>query len=236
MIDGTISLENYVKFFSSQVYIRSLNNSILIATLSTIIIAPVGLFIVTETRKYDSTKKIVKILTSLPLVFPSFIFCVSLIYIYGNTGMLNHILSIIGLSFSTSLYSITGIIFANILFFLPYFIIPLFSSFEELNPVLEEAAESLGSNGFHKFRKVIFPQVFHGFLTGVLITFLLIFNQISVIIALGAGRVYTLTYQLFTQYEGFQFEMANTIATISIIITFTVAIIFHIILRRLWKK
>jgi len=237
-VKGELSLANYAKFFSSKMYLRSLNNSLFIAFVSTIIIAPIGLLIVESTRKYQRIKKMLKLLTSLPLVFPSYVFCIALIYIYGRTGMLNYILGLIGLELPISniLYSTTGIIFANILFFLPYFIIPLFSSFEELNPEMEEMAESLGDHGFHKFRKIIFPQVAYSFLTGILITFLLIFNQISVVLALGAGRTYTLTYQLFVQYEGFHFNMAYTLATIIMGITCFVVIIFQIILRRVWIK
>jgi len=235
---GNFTVENYIKFLSSKMYLRSLQNSILITSITTIVIAPIGLSIVVATRKHEKVKRIVKLLTSLPLVFSSYVFCIALIYIYGRTGIVNHILSIAGLEFPISnlLYSLTGIIFANILFFLPYFIVPLFSSFEEVNPNLEEVAESLGSHGFHKFRRVIFPQILYGLLTGVLITFLLVFNQISVILALGAGRTYTLTYQLFAQYEGFQYGMANTIAVVSIAVTLLVTIIFQIVLKKSWSK
>lgn len=237
-VDGNLSLDNYVRFFSSRMYLQSLKNSLFIASMSTVIIAPLGLLIVESTRKHQRIKKILKLLTSLPLVFPSYVFCIALIYIYGRTGMFNYVLSLISieLPISNILYSIMGIVFANVLFFLPFFIIPLFASFEELDPFMEEAAEGLGSRGFFKFRTIIFPQIAHSFLTGVLITFLLIFNQISVVIALGAGRTYTLTYQLFVQYEGFHFDMAYTLAVIIMCITGLVALIFQIILRHVWVK
>ena len=230
--------ENYVKFFTSKIYLKSLKNSLVIALVSTVVIAPIGLLIVTMTRKYERVKRLVKVLTSLPLVFSSYVFCIALIYIYGRTGIVNHLLSAVGLSLPISnlLYSTTGIIFANVLFFIPYFIVPLFSSFEEIDPTLEEAAHSLGSHGFHTFRTVVFPQVIYGFLTGVLTTFLLVFNQISVVLALGAGRTYTLNYLLFAQYEGFQFGMTNIIATISIAVTLLVAITVQLGLKRVWRN
>ena len=230
--------ENYVKFFTSKIYLKSLRNSIFIALASTVVIAPIGLIIVTMTRKYERVKRLVKLITSLPLVFSSYVFCIALIYIYGRTGIMSYLLSAVGLSFPISdlLYSTTGIIFANVLFFLPYFITPLFSSFEEIDPFLEEAAHILGSHGFHTFRTVVFPQVIYGFLTGALTTFLLVFNQISVVLALGAGRTYTLNYLLFAQYEGFQFGMANTIATVSIVTTLLVAVTVQLGLKRVWRS
>lgn len=236
--DGNFVVDNYVKFFSSKMYTKSLWNSLFIASATTVAIAPLGVLIVWITRKYQKVKRTVKLVTSLPLVFSSYVFCIALIYIYGRTGIINHLFSLMGLNFPISemLYSVVGIIFANILFFLPYFILPIFSSFEDMNPMLEEVAESLGSCGFHKFRTIVFPQIFYGFLTAFLLTFLLVFNQVSVVLALGAGRTYTLTYQLFAQYEGFQYGMANTVAVISIVVTLMIACLFQIVLRRTWKK
>jgi len=234
-----VSLDNYVKFFSSPMYLKSLSNSLIIAVSSTVLIAPLALFIVSITRKHSSIKNIVKLLTSLPLVFSSYVFCIALIYIYGRTGFVNHLLGLIGLNWDTGqiLYSMPGIIIANTLFFLPYLITPLYPAFEELEPVLEEAAMTLGSTGFRTFRSIVFPQISYGFWTGVLTTFLLVFNQISVVLALGAGRTYTLTYLLFAQYDGFNFDMASTIATISILITLMITFLFHVgLIKRSWKR
>ncbi|MCK4792395.1 MAG: ABC transporter permease subunit [Desulfobacteraceae bacterium] len=229
---GAFSFSNYVKFFSSKTFIVGLFNSFFISTVSIIIISLMGLMIVMSVKEYDSVKRVVKLISSLPMVFSSYIFCIALIYIYGRAGILTYLFSKFGVDFPIYkfLYTKYGIIFANIVFYLPYFIIPLFSSFEEIDPNLEEAAESLGSHGFHKFRKVVFPQVLHGFVTGMLVSFLLIFNQISIVLAIGTGKTYTLTYLIFSQYERARIGMANTIATISLISTFTVAFMFQRIL------
>lgn len=230
---NSFPLENYFKIFTTQTYLRSLQNSLLISILTMLVIAPIGLLMVISLRGYNRAKQVAKLLSSLPLVFSSYVFCLALIYIYGRTGIVNYFLSALGIDFSWLFYSIWGIIFANILFFLPYFIVPLFATVAEVDSTLEEVAESLGSRGFHKFRTIIFPQILHGFVTGLLITFLLVFNQISVILALGAGRTYTLIYQLFAQQAGFQYEMANAIAVVSIMITSSVAVVFQIVLRKI---
>ena len=229
---GVFSLSNYVEFFSSKAFTLALFNSFFISTISVIIISLMGLTIVMSVREQNSAKRVVKIISSLPMVFSAYIFCIALIYAYGRTGIITYLFSIIGIDFPIHkfLYSKYGIIFANIVFYLPYFIIPLFSSFEEIDPNLEEAAESLGSHGFHKFRKITFPQVLHGFITGMLVSFLLIFNQISIVLAIGTGKTYTLTYLLFSQYERAKIGMANTIATTSLISTFIIAFMFQRIL------
>jgi len=230
--EGVFSLSNYVTFFSSKTFTIGLFNSFFISTISVIIISLMGLMVVMSVREYGSAKRVVKLISSLPMVFSSYIFCIALIYAYGRTGIITHLFAKIGVNFPIHefLYTKYGIIFANSVFYLPFFIIPLFSSFEEIDPNLEEAAESLGSHGFHKFRRVIFPQVLHGFITGMLVSFLLIFNQISIVLAIGTGKTYTLTYLLFSQYERVRIGMANTIATVSLVSTFIVAFMFQRIL------
>lgn len=229
---GAFSLSNYIKLLTSKTFIQGLFNSFFISTVSVIIISLMGLMIVTSVRESDHVKRVVKLISSLPMVFSSYIFSIALIYTYGRTGIITYLFSKLGVDFPIHklLYTKYGIIFANIVFYLPYFIIPLFSSFEEIDPSLEEAAESLGSHGFHKFRRIIFPQVLHGFITGMLVSFLLIFNQISIVLAIGTGKTYTLTYLLFSQYERAKIGMANAIATVSLISTFIIAFAFQRIL------
>ena len=231
-VEGVFNFSNYVKFLSTKTFTLGLFNSFFISTVSVIIISLMGLAIVMSVRQYGSAKRIVKLISSLPMVFSAYIFCIALIYAYGRAGIITYLFSKFGIDFPIHkiLYTKYGIIFANIVFYLPYFIIPLFSSFEEIDPNLEEAAESLGSHGFHKFRKIIFPQVLHGFITGMLVSFLLTFNQISIVLAMGTGKTYTLTYLLFSQYERAKIGMANTIATVSLISSFIVAFLFQRIL------
>jgi len=235
--NGIFSFSNYVEFFSSKTFTLALSNSFFISTISVIIISLMGLIIVMSVKEHNSVKRVVKLISSLPMVFSAYIFCIALIYAYGRAGIITYLFSKFGVDFPIHkfLYTKYGIIFANIVFYLPYFIIPLFSSFEEIDPNLEEAAESLGSQGFHKFRKIIFPQVLHGFVTGMLVSFLLIFNQISIVLAIGTGKTYTLTYLLFSQYERARIEMANTIATVSLISTFIVSFMSQRVLGAIRK-
>lgn len=228
-VDGKFSLLNYTDFFSSNLFLRSFLNSFLIPCISVMFIAPIGLITVYFLRNSKKMKKVARLISSFPLLFSSYIFSISLLFIYGRIGIISVLLNH---DFSFLVRSFNGVIFANSIFYLPYFILPLFSSFEEVNPNLEEVAESLGSTGFHKFRKVIFPQISRGFFVGILITFLLIFNQISVILAMGGGKTYTLVYMLFAQYGLGRFGTTTAIAVISLVSTFLITLFFHKILLR----
>ena len=97
--EGAFDFSNYVMFLSSKTFILGLFNSFFISTVSVIIISLMGLMIVMSVRDYDNVKRVIKLISSLPMVFSSYIFCIALIYAYGRTGILTHLLSKFGVDF-----------------------------------------------------------------------------------------------------------------------------------------
>ncbi len=55
--------------------------------------------------------------------------------------------------------------------YLPYMILPLYSTIVKINPRLIEAAEDLGCNGVQTFRRVVLPLSMPGILSGVTMVF-----------------------------------------------------------------
>jgi len=55
--------------------------------------------------------------------------------------------------------------------FLPFMVLPLHTVMSKIDPSLIEAAQDLGCNGFHVFRKVVFPLSVPGIISGVTMVF-----------------------------------------------------------------
>jgi len=216
------TLENYIHFFTSSIYITSVINTLRIGFLSTALIVPCGVLIVLAVRKNKRVANFMKMLTAIPAVFPSYVFAIAIIYMYGSAGIINQLsLSIFNVEMPTVniLYSWQGILFANIMFYMPFFIAPVFANLATLNPSLEEAAQSLGSHGFHLTRRVILPSLMPGILAGALLTLLMTLNEFGVVLFLGWGKTYTLTYALYSEMEHFRPAMACTIAVMIMLIS-----------------
>jgi len=216
------TIDNYVSFFSTRIYLTSILNTLRIGFFSTAVIVPTGILIVLAVRGNKRLKNFMKVLTSVPAVFPSYVFAIALIYLYGSAGIFNQLsLSLFGLELPTVgvLYSWRGIILANVMFYMPFFIAPVFARLETLAPSLEEAARSLGSHGFHLIRRVILPELAPGILAGTLLTLLLTLNEFSVVLFLGWGKTYTLTFALYSEMEYFRPAMASTIAVIILLLS-----------------
>ena len=225
--DDGLTLENYVKFFTTKIYIKSIINTLRIGFLSTALIMPLGILIVLAVRENKRLRNFMKVLTSVPAVFPSYVFAIALIYMYGSAGIFNQLsLSLFNFELPTVgiLYSWQGIILANVMFYMPFFIAPVFAKLETMDPSLEEAARSLGSHGLHLIWRVVLPVLTPGILAGALLTLLLTLNEFGVVLFLGWGKTYTLTYALYSEMEYFRPAMASTIAVIILLLSVLVTI------------
>lgn len=227
--DG-LTLENYLNFFTKKIYITSIINTLRIGFFSTALIVPLGISIVLAVRENKRLRNFMKVLTSVPAVFPSYVFAIALIYMYGSAGIFNQLsLSLFNLELPTVgvLYSWEGIIFANVMFYMPFFIAPVFAKLDTMDPALEEAARSLGSHGLHLIRRVVLPALIPGILAGTLLTLLLTLNEFGVVLFLGWGKTYTLTFALYSEMEYFQLAMASVIAVIILLLSTLVTVSYR---------
>ncbi|MCK4222028.1 MAG: ABC transporter permease subunit [Dehalococcoidia bacterium] len=225
--DDGFTIENYANFFSNKIYLISIVNTLRIGFCSTALIVPLGLLIVLAVRQNRRVRNFMKVLTTIPAVFPSYVFAIALIYIYGSAGILNQLsLSMFDLELPTVgiLYSWKGIILANIMFYMPFFIAPVFAKLETLDPSLEEAARSLGSHGFHLIRRIVLPALTPGILAGALLTLLLTLNEFGVVLYLGWGKTYTLTFALYSEMEYFRPAMASVVAVMILLLSASVTV------------
>lgn len=223
------TLENYVRFFTNKIYITSIINTLRIGFFSTALIIPFGVLIVLAVRKNKRLTRFIKMLTTIPAVFPSYVFAIALIYMYGSAGIINQLsLSLFNVEMPTVkfLYSWEGILFANVMFYMPFFIAPVFAILDTLDPSLEEAAQSLGSHGFHLIIKVILPSLMPGIHAGALLTLLMTLNEFAVVLFLGWGKTYTLTLALYSEMQSFRPSMACAVAVMIMLIS-TITVICY---------
>ena len=104
------------------------------------------------------------------------------IAILGNNGFLNNLL----LSWDwikeplPLLYNQTAITLVTIYTYLPYAILPLYSSIEKFDFSLLEAARDLGATTFQAIRKVLLPNIQGGVKTAVLFTFIPVLGSYAI--------------------------------------------------------
>jgi len=162
----------------------------LIATIITIFIAlPCGYFMAKS-----KNQTLLLLLIIIPFWTNFLIRVFAWMTILGNNGFLNETLTRIGLikDYIPFLYNQKAVILVLVYMYLPYAILPLFSTIDKFDFSLLEAARDLGANKLLSMIKVLLPNIRGGIFTAVLFTFIPIFGAYAVPLLVGGMDSYML--------------------------------------------
>jgi len=191
-VEKELSLEAY-RYLSDPVFLsitlRTIITSV-IATIITILIAlPCGYCIA---RSKHQTVFLVLII--IPFWTNFLIRVFAWMNILGSNGFLNEFLLHIGVisDFINFLYNQKTVILVLVYMYLPYAILPLFSTIDKFDFSLLEAARDLGANQLVSIIKILIPNIRSGIFTAILFTFIPIFGAYAVPLLVGGMDSYML--------------------------------------------
>jgi len=191
-VDKILSLEAY-RYLSDPVFLSITLRTIitsLIATVITIFIAlPCGYCMA---RSKHQTMLLLLII--IPFWTNFLIRVFAWMTILGNNGFLNEMLARFGIvkNYIPFLYNQKAVILVLVYMYLPYAILPLFSSIDKFDFSLLEAARDLGASKLTSMIKILLPNVKGGIFTAVLFTFIPIFGAYAVPLLVGGMDSYML--------------------------------------------
>ena len=191
-VENVFSLDAY-KYLVDPVFlnitIRTIGTSV-IATIITILIAlPCGYCMA---RSKHQT--LLLLLIIIPFWTNFLIRVFAWMTILGNNSFLNELLIRIGIvkTYIPFLYNQKAVILVLVYMYLPYAILPLFSTIDKFDFSLLEAARDLGGSKMTSMLKVLLPNIRGGILTAVLFTFIPIFGAYAVPLLVGGMDSYML--------------------------------------------
>lgn len=141
------------------------------------------------------------LLVMLPMWMNFLIRTYSWMTILGDTGVINTILTSIGLEPAKMINTGGAVILGMVYNFLPYMILPIFSVLSKLDNSLVEAAQDLGSNRFQVFKRVIMPLSMPGVLSGVTMVFVPCVSTFYITQKLGGGQIVLIGDVIETQFQ-----------------------------------
>ncbi|ULQ60625.1 ABC transporter permease [Brucepastera parasyntrophica] len=114
------------------------------------------------------------------------------IAILGNEGFINETLKKIGLIKDSLplLYNQRAVVLVLIYMYLPYAILPIFTSMDKFDFSLLEAARDLGASKAQSMIRILLPNVRTGIITAVIFTFIPIFGAYTVPLLVGGKDSY----------------------------------------------
>ncbi len=112
-------------------------------------------------------KKILHVLSLVPLVSPPFAFATAVIVLFGRSGIISHDL----LGKTPMLYGYPGLVTVLSASYFPVAYLNLLGMMKSLDPAIDEAASSLGAHKFRIFRTVTVPLLVPGIASSFLLLF-----------------------------------------------------------------
>ena len=157
------------------------------------------------------------------------------INILGNNGLINEFLMRLNIidEYLPLMYNQRAVTLVLVYMYLPYAILPLFSTIDKFDFSLLEAARDLGATKFISILKVLFPNIKSGIFTAILFTFIPIFGAYAVPQLVGGLDSYMLGNIIADQIlKSRNWPLASAISMVLTVATTAGVIIMMIIQRR----
>ena len=116
-------------------------------------------------------QKLLYMLVMLPMCMSFLLRTLAWVGLLQDTGIINDILEAVGVGRKQLIRTPGAVILGMVYNYLPYMILPLYSTIVKINPRLIEAAEDLGCNTFQVFKRVTLPLSVPGILSGITMVF-----------------------------------------------------------------
>lgn len=217
-----LTFENYVKFFNDSYYPGVIKTTFYISIATTFWVTLLAYPLAYFMSKIDGyLKTILLVLSTLPLISGVMVQNMGLYGMMTNYGTVNNFLKALNIIQEPLqlLGNETAVIIGLTQGFLPYMILPVMNSIQAIPQNVQQAAESLGANAFHRFIRVTFPLSFRGIAAGAVLVFGARLSSYTTPSILGRGKVQvigTVVYQQAMQL--FNWPFASTIAMILLLI------------------
>lgn len=222
-VDGryVFSLENY-KTLMDTIYFKVFFRSIGLAGLATLICLMVGYPVAYIISKAPLSKRGTLILLFILPMWMNFLLrTYAWVAILGKNGLLNSFLGIFGIEPVSILYTNFAILLGMVYNFLPFMVLPIFTSLSKMDNDLINAAHDLGANKFQVFTKVIFPLSLPGVISGITMVFMPAVTTFAISRLLGGGKFMLLgdlIEQQFTVVGDWNFGSAVSIFMMIVIL------------------
>lgn len=223
------SLKHYQDFFTNADWLRPMRNSLIIAPFATIISVSLGtLAAIGLSQSHVPFRRAIMAILISPMIVPLIISATGMFFFYSQMG--NFLEETLGMSKSLSGY--IKVILAHAALGIPFVIITVTATLVGFDNSLTRAAANMGATPTRTFFKVQMPLILPGVISGGLFAFITSFDEVVVVLFVGAAAQKTLPWQMFT---GLREQISPTIlavATILVIISIALLTTVELLRRR----
>jgi iron(III) transport system permease protein len=178
-------------------------------------------FALIATRTEFRFKKLLRVMSVLPIITPPFVIGLALILLFGRSGALSNVLwEWFGVPRSRWIYGLPGVLIAQLLAFTPIAFLVLIGVVQGISPTLEEASQTLRAKSWTTFWTVTLPLMRPGLANAFLLGFVESLADFGNPLVLG-GNYEVLSTKIFFAVVGAQQDQGRAAVLSIILLAFT---------------
>jgi ABC-type Fe3+ transport system, permease component len=185
------------------------------ALLSTLLSVAVGFPGAYVLARYEFPgRRFLRSVTILPFVLPSIMVAVGFLAMFGQTGVVNDLLALVGLGPIQITFSLQIIVLAHAFYNAPLVTRLVTAAWESVDRRRVETARTLGASPWRAFYDVTLPSLVPATLTAAVLTFVFTFGSFPIVLALGGLQLATVEVWLFARVQELALQEAATLGAI----------------------
>ncbi|MBJ9721254.1 putative 2-aminoethylphosphonate ABC transporter permease subunit [Acinetobacter calcoaceticus] len=215
-----VGLENFYNYFGSPALVSSVFNSVWIActaTVITVLLASIYAFALTNVN--IKGKGFFKLVAFLPILAPSLLPSLALVYLFGKQGVFKSLLG------DVQIYGPIGILISYCFWLFPAILMLMIVSFRSVDQRLIEASLSLGKNIWKTHYHVTLPAVRYGLISASLVAFIYVLTDFGIPKVIG-GSFNMMALDVYKQIIGQQNMSMGAVISILLLLPAVFVFIF----------
>ena len=201
IISFSITLDQYIKFFTDKDFLLILWRSLAIAIKTTIICLllgyPIAYYIA---RTKEKTQNLLILCITIPMWINMLVRTYAWIGLLSDGGLIQKILSLVGLGHIKLLYTEGAVLLGMVYNFLPFMILQIQTSLCKMDTSLLEASADLGASPAQTFRRITLPLSLPGVINGITLVFLPAVSSFFIPKLLGGGQYFLIGNMIENQF------------------------------------
>ncbi|EMG9628271.1 putative 2-aminoethylphosphonate ABC transporter permease subunit [Acinetobacter baumannii] len=215
-----VGLENFYNYFVSPALLSSVFNSVWVAcaaTVITVFLASIYAFALTNVN--IKGKGFFKLVAFLPILAPSLLPSLALVYLFGKQGVFKPLLGDI------QIYGPIGILISYCFWLFPAILMLMMVSFRSVDQRLIEASLSLGKNIWKTHYHVTLPAIRYGLISASLVAFIYVLTDFGIPKVIG-GSFNMIALDVYKQIIGQQNMSMGAVISILLLLPAVFVFIF----------
>ncbi len=228
------TLDAFPRIFNDYTFNRALTNTLILGALTGfgslligLLFAYVDVYVHIRNRV---TKKLFDVVSLLPVVSPPFVLSLSMMLMFGRSGLITR--KLLGI-YDSDIYGLWGIVIVQTLTFFPVVYLMLKGLLKNIDPSMEEASRDMGASRWRVFTTVTLPLLLPGLGNAFLVTFIESVADFANPMIIG-GSYDTLATTIYLRITGGTYDIngASAMAVVLLALTLLLFLIQKYILEK----